>query len=187
MPHADLGALPTFFVYRYTIRLPGVRDLQHKEHTWDLNTFKSWDYDSTEHSPAYLQSGFVGGCVVGQPTTVSQALHHVEAAKIYNKFILKDSVMLMLKMVQTEQFLTLANAHKPRPVITVSVINRAEPYVVFNFSLSTWLSKTCSSKAGSVCQSGHLRPQIHHKISLHKNTTHHQLSGEKKRICLTVV
>lgn len=28
MPHADLGALPTFLVYRYTIRLPGVRDLQ---------------------------------------------------------------------------------------------------------------------------------------------------------------
>lgn len=28
MPHADLGALPTFLVYRYTIRLPGVRELQ---------------------------------------------------------------------------------------------------------------------------------------------------------------
>ena len=28
IPHADLGALPTFFVYRYTTRLPGVRDLQ---------------------------------------------------------------------------------------------------------------------------------------------------------------
>lgn len=27
----------------------------------------------------HLQSGFVGGGVVGQPTTVSQALHHVEA------------------------------------------------------------------------------------------------------------
>lgn len=27
----------------------------------------------------YLQSGFVGGGVVGQPTTVSQALHHDEA------------------------------------------------------------------------------------------------------------
>lgn len=30
---------------------------------------------------AHLQSGFVGGGVVGQPTTVSQALHHLEAEK----------------------------------------------------------------------------------------------------------
>lgn len=28
---------------------------------------------------AHLQSGFVGGGVVGQPTAVSQALHHLEA------------------------------------------------------------------------------------------------------------
>lgn len=27
IPHADLGALPVFLVYRYTMRLPGVRDL----------------------------------------------------------------------------------------------------------------------------------------------------------------
>lgn len=27
----------------------------------------------------YLQSGFVGGGVVGQPTTVSEALHHLDA------------------------------------------------------------------------------------------------------------
>lgn len=32
MPHADLGALPTFLVYRYTMRFPGVRDLQHRGH-----------------------------------------------------------------------------------------------------------------------------------------------------------
>jgi len=27
IPHADLGALPVFLVYKYTMRLPGVRDL----------------------------------------------------------------------------------------------------------------------------------------------------------------
>lgn len=32
MPHADLGALPTFLVYRYTMRLPGVRDLKQRSH-----------------------------------------------------------------------------------------------------------------------------------------------------------
>lgn len=34
MPHADLGALPTFLVYRYTMRLPGVRDLRGNKGEW---------------------------------------------------------------------------------------------------------------------------------------------------------
>ena len=35
----------------------------------------------------HLQSGFVGGCVVGQPTTVSQALHHLEAVRRYISYL----------------------------------------------------------------------------------------------------
>lgn len=41
MPHADLGALPTFLVYRYTIRLPGVRDLQEGGEMSSIHQFVS--------------------------------------------------------------------------------------------------------------------------------------------------
>lgn len=34
----------------------------------------------------HLQPGFVGGRVVGQPTAVSQALHHLEAVRRYITF-----------------------------------------------------------------------------------------------------
>lgn len=48
-----------------------------------------------------LQSGFVGGGVVGQPTTVSEALHHDEAEKKYNVrlMLVHDAKMLALLAV----------------------------------------------------------------------------------------
>lgn len=42
----------------------------------------------------HLQSGFVGGSVVGQPTTVSQPLHHVEAENRRNIHLLLLDMML---------------------------------------------------------------------------------------------
>lgn len=41
----------------------------------------------------HLQSGFVGGSVVGQPTTVSQPLHHVEAENRRNIHLLLDMML----------------------------------------------------------------------------------------------
>lgn len=78
MPHADLGALPTFLVYRYTMRLPGVRDLQSSTGIIEYNRCTA-GREAQSCQLTYSQSGFVGGGVVGQPTTVSQALDHLEA------------------------------------------------------------------------------------------------------------
>lgn len=75
MPHADLGALPTFLVYRYTMRFPGVRDLEQRSRLRRVHTA-----DGTRVKASHLQSGLVGGGVVGQPTAVRQALHHLQPA-----------------------------------------------------------------------------------------------------------
>lgn len=79
MPHADLGALPTFLVYRYTMRLPGVRDLQSSTEERQNVTGVRAGRGRRSCRRSYSQSGLVGGGVVGQPTTVSQTLHHLEA------------------------------------------------------------------------------------------------------------
>lgn len=88
MPHADLGALPTFLVYRYTIRLPGVRDLHNSTGKYKIQPVHRLQWCQLHKQPRtlekrHLQSGFVGSGVVGQPTTVSQALDHPEAENGY--------------------------------------------------------------------------------------------------------
>lgn len=76
MPHADLGALPTFLVYRYTMRLPGVRDLEQRSHFLR----SAHTADRIQVKASHLQSGLVGRGVVGQPTAVRQALDHLQPA-----------------------------------------------------------------------------------------------------------
>lgn len=59
------------------MRLPGVRDLrgstEERQNVTGVRAGRGWCRRS------YSQSGLVGGGVVGQPTTVSQTLHHLEA------------------------------------------------------------------------------------------------------------
>lgn len=84
MPHADLGALPTFLVYRYTMRLPGVRDLRGNKGEWFIITGEHTvvvPHTYRDKITSRLQSGFVRSGVVGQPTTVRQTLDHLEAEK----------------------------------------------------------------------------------------------------------
>lgn len=60
------------------MRLPGVRDLQSSTGMTECNRCTA-GREAQSCQPTYLQSGFVGGGVVGKPTTVSEALDHLEA------------------------------------------------------------------------------------------------------------
>ena len=65
MPHADLGALPTFLVYRYTIRLPGVRDLQtntEEKETWSETSIHTWSGSGVCNRDAVARSLTVWFC-----------------------------------------------------------------------------------------------------------------------------
>lgn len=88
MPHADLGALPTFLVYRYTMRLPGVRDLRGNKSEWLIITGERTvivPHTYRDKITSHLQSGFVRSGVVGEPTTVRQTLNHLEAENTENQ------------------------------------------------------------------------------------------------------
>lgn len=88
IPHADLGALPVFLVYRYTMRLPGVRDLSDMMQSVStafevcirhLRVFLVYGEDLlASMQESHSQSGLVWSSVVGKPTAVRQALHHLD-------------------------------------------------------------------------------------------------------------